>query len=128
MPSFALLMRCLLIVALCFDTGVSQWTASAMAMTEVQQAANLQRNASATSVQDDADCETREGMGEKTPAHHDCTCDLGSTCCACAFPVATVTHAIAFAARHELSDQPAPRSVPPSPLRDSARVFRPPIG
>ena len=128
MPSFALLMRCLLIVALCFDTGVSQWTASEMAIAEAQQAASPQRSASA-SVQDDEDCESpEEGQGERSAAHHDCTCDAGSTCCACAFPAATITHAIAFAARHELSDQPAPRSAPPSPLRDSARVFRPPIG
>ncbi|MBF6024860.1 CopL family metal-binding regulatory protein [Lysobacter niastensis] len=127
MPSLPLLLRCLLIVALCFDTGVSQWTASAMAMTEIQQAANPLRSATA-SVQDDEDCESPDLQVEGSAAHHDCTCDAGSTCCACAFPAATITHAIAFAARHELSDQPAPRSVLPSPLRDSARVFRPPIG
>lgn len=127
MPSFALPMRCLLIVALCLDMGVSQWTASSMAVSEAQQAANPHHSAS---VQDDEDCEDDAPQSGKGSSHHDCNCDPGSACCACAFPVATIIHTVPlpFAARHVLSAQPAPRSVFPVARRDNTRVFRPPIG
>lgn len=126
MPSFPLLMRCLLIAALCFDVGVSQWTASMMAVTEAQQASSPERIASA---QDEEDCDDEATLGQPDASRHDGECDLGSACCvACAFPVAAIIHAVPFGAQHVLVDQPAPRSVHPAIQRDNTRVFRPPIG
>lgn len=124
MPSFTPLMRCLLIVAFCLDMGVSQWTASLMVVSEGQQAANPRHSAS---VKDDEDCEDASPQSGKGSSHHDCNCDSGSACCACASPVATIIHAVPFAPRQALSTQPAPRSVFALTWRDPARVFRPPI-
>src|SRR3546814_17775547 len=46
MPRFPLIMRCLLIAALCLDVGVAQWTARVMAVTEAQQSSTPHTGAS----------------------------------------------------------------------------------
>lgn len=121
MPTFALLMRCLLIVSLCFDLGVSQRAATVMAASEARQATSADRVA-----QNDVDCaEDAPQGGNGAPHHYNCD---GSACCACAFPVATITHMVPFAARYALANQPALRSILPTALGENARVFRPPIG
>lgn len=122
MFSYALLIRCLLIVVLCYDLSVSQWTASAMAATEAQLASDPQRKDAG---QDDKDCLDSPAQNGKSASHNDCDCGLGAACCA--FPISAITHAILFATQ-PLSDQPMPRGTPLVPLRGSARVFRPPIG
>ncbi len=121
MPSYALLIRCLLIVALCYDMSVSQWTASAMAVTEAQLASDPERKAAG---QDDQDCLSDQSQKGRGASHSDCDCGLGAACCA--FPIVAITHVVLFATQ-PVSDPPMPRGTPLAPLRGSTRVFRPPI-
>ena len=129
MLSLMLILRCLLIVALCFDTSVSQWSASAMAIMQVQRMGGTESHDSKVSIQGNTDCEKRGGSDEtRSEAHHGYTCDLGWACCPCAFPIATFPLTTVFAVRRQVYVPSAPRSAASSPQRDSARLFRPPIG
>ncbi|GAB2626829.1 hypothetical protein GCM10027191_24330 [Novilysobacter erysipheiresistens] len=126
MPPFPLIMRCLLIAALCLDFGVAQWTASAMAVTEAQQPSIQEHNASAENAED---CDDGAPQGSSDTSSHEGECDSGSACCAaCVFPVAAIIHAVPSGAKHLLVDQPRPRSIHLAVQRDNGRVFRPPIG
>ncbi len=125
MSSCAFLLRCLLIVALCFDVSVSQWTASAMAVSEAQEAA-VPDQTTAALVEEDCETDTRQTGKERS--HHDCDCDLGSGCCGCAFPTAVIVYAVPFAAQHLLATRPIAPSAASLRLPESAGVFRPPIG
>ena len=123
MSSCAFLLRCLLIVALCFDVGVVQWRASAMAVSEAQQAADQSQTAAA-----DEDCETDTRQAWDDQSHHDCDCDLGSGCCGCAFPAAVIVYSVPFSAQHLLATRPLAPPAVPLRLPERTRVFRPPIG
>ena len=126
MPSFPLIMRCLLIAALCLDFGVAQWAASSMAVTEAQQPSTPQDSASIANADD---CDDGASQGSPDTSNHEGECDSGSACCAaCVFPVAAIIHAVPFGAKHLLVDQPQPRSIHLAVQRDNGRVFRPPIG
>ena len=124
MPPFAFFMRCLLIVALCLGGMLSAWTSSAMAVTKAQHALTADRSV----VAQGEDCKGSVSQDGRVTSHEDCECNDGAECGACAFPVATTSHAVPFAAQHGLTDHPAARSVVVAALSDNARVFRPPIG
>ena len=123
MSPCAFLLRCLLIVALCFDVGVAQWRASAMAVSEAQQAADATQTAALGE-----DCETDTRQAGEPGSDHDCDCDLGSRCCGCAFPAAVIVYSVPFSAQHLLATRPLAPSVVPMRLPERTRVFRPPIG
>src|SRR3546814_9841483 len=109
MPRFPLIMRCLLIAALCLDVGVAQWTASVMAVTEAQQSSTPQPGASVVNTDG---CDDGASQGSPDTSNHEDECDSGSACCAaCVFPVAAIIHAVPFGATHLLVDQPRPRSI-----------------
>src|SRR3546814_12777965 len=94
MPRFPLIMRCLLIAALCLDVGVAQWTASVMAVTEAQQSSTPQPGASVVNTDG---CDDGASQGSPDTSHHDDECDSGSaSCAACVFPVAVIIHAVPF--------------------------------
>lgn len=125
MPPLALLMmRCLLIVALCLADGLSAWNFGAMAVTRAQHASTADHDA----VAGGEDCEDSASQDGKSASHSDCDCSLSSACCTCAFPVAAMIHAMPFFSAQHLTDQPVTRSVVLAALGDNAHVFRPPIG
>ena len=124
MPSLALILRYLLIVALCWDGSASLWRASAMAVTDVQHASLINGDAVAV----DEQCEDHAGHDQTGAVSDDCNCGLDSECCACAFTVATITHTVPFAARHRTSDLSPVHFGTLVALDDYGRVFRPPIG
>jgi hypothetical protein len=133
MPSFALLLRCLLIVTLCLDGSLSLWSSSAMAANQARHAA-ASVTAPALAEADDAECaDTSEGAGSQPgrpgAAHEDCDCGVGTCGCPCLFSVAaTITHAVPFMALHTLATQPVMPSPSHVPLNTRTAVFRPPIG
>src|SRR3546814_1005281 len=78
MPRFPLIMRCLLIAALCLDVGVAQWTASVMAVTEAQQSSTPQPGASVVNTDG---CDDGASQGSPDTSNHEDECDSGSACC-----------------------------------------------
>ena len=126
MPSFHLLLRCLLLVTFCLEGSLSLWASSAMAVDNAHQVAAMDQD---RPVAIDEDCADEASNDEGGSPHHDCDCAQGPGCgCACVFPVVAITHAIPFAAQHLLATVPAVPSRLPVVVTASTPVFRPPIG
>lgn len=127
MPSFALLLRCFLIVTLCLDGSLSLWSSSVMAVNETSRA-GVDVATLVVAEAGDADCNEAGTPDRPGAAHEDCDCTASSCGCLCLFPVAAITHAVPFKAQYALAAQPAVRSEPHMPLNARTAVFRPPIG
>ena len=131
---FALLLRCLLILALCLDGGVGVWRATTMAAGMVGHVTNASPAAShsdqlATASVADEDCnEAPATRGKQSGDHGDCDCTKNGCACACAFAGIAFTHAVPFAAQHLLATKPAVPLRPQIVSEFSSAVFRPPIG
>lgn len=125
MPTFGILLRCLLIVAFCLEGSMSLWVSSAMAADRAGHVDAAQGSHPPL----EQDCEDDAQRDQGGSAHEDCDCGSGLGCaCACMFPVAAMVPVVPFAARHLLATGPAVPSwtaVVPTAI---APVFRPPIG
>jgi len=125
MPVFALLVRCLLIVALCLDSGAVRWHAATVAAATATPAKNTAQKAVRHDVVR-AGCEDKDLHKKDGAEHEDCDCTMGCTC-ACVFPTASNASTFEFLARHFLSLRPTIAVTPPSLRSTPSPVFRPPI-
>jgi hypothetical protein len=124
----AFLLRCLLIVAFCLDGSLSLWMSSAMAAERVEHLADSDLHPP-TAVDDDCGDVAGNGGGGDDSSHEACDCSTGAACgCACVFPVAAMTHAVPFLARHVLAVRPPTTEFTAVPRSTATPVFRPPIG
>jgi len=122
MPTYALLLRCLLVAAFCLNASATQWRSTAMAGVQVQHAQSSDR-----SIVHDSGCDSSAGSGHERKAATDCDCTQGCTCM-CVSPVASVDQAVVFSAQHALDAHPSAMAVTHTVRTAISSVFRPPIG
>lgn len=122
MPPCVLLLRCLLVAAFCLNASAVQWRSTAMAGVQVQHAQSGDR-----SMVHDSGCDNSTDSGRERKAGADCDCTQGCTCM-CVSPVASVDHAVVFAAQHALDVHPFAPAVTSTVRTAISSVFRPPIG
>ena len=132
---FALLLRCLLIVAFCLDGSVGVWRSTAMAAERAGHAVTTTPHADSHSVQlataldADHDCgDTGTTRSAQSSEHGDCDCTKNDCSCACAFTGIAFTHVVPFAAQHIPSAEPGVILRPETAREVTSTVFRPPIG
>jgi hypothetical protein len=131
-----LLLRCLLIVALCLDGSVGVWRATAMAAEGAGHAVTTAPRTDSQSVQlasdsvADQDCEDpgASPRSAQSSEHGDCDCTKSDCSCACAFTGIAFTHVVPFAAQHIPSAEPGVILRPETAREVTSTVFRPPIG
>lgn len=125
MPSFAFLLRCLLLVTLCLDGRLLSWPSNANAG-EPANAATVTALAQAPATGLGDDC-ADAGTGGRGGTHDDCDCAKGTCGCICFLSVAALPAVAPSLLPHALPAEPLVWSAPHVPPSTRTPLFRPPI-
>ncbi|MGV8939954.1 MAG: CopL family metal-binding regulatory protein [Lysobacter sp.] len=134
MPRFALLLRCLIVLAFCLDGSAMAWQSSAMAIASVQHAHSHVANAPHADAGHGMDSEEAVAIdcGEASEDDHseseECACSDGGCDCACGFVTLALGRGVPpLDAMWVGFLQVSPDLTTIRPVASSS-VFRPPIG